>query len=127
MIGFCAESWIQYGYDETTRKYFKANRTTEGTYPSGSEWTKNPIANCAPDGGLNIRDPRDLPCPDVRELLPNVKSIPMTDIFQALMFEPAYPEMAGQGFSNYPITMFGARFEFNVMDEVLIPADLEVC
>ena len=43
------------------------------------------------------------------------------------MFDPAYPEMAGQGFSNYPITMFGARFEFNVMDEVFIPADLEVC
>ena len=60
-----AESWIQYGYDETTREYFKANRTTEGTYPPGSEWTKNPIANCAPYGGFYIR-PENLPCPDVR-------------------------------------------------------------
>ena len=62
----CAESWIQYGYDETTRKYFTANRTTEGTYPPGSEWTKDPIANCAPYGGFYIHDPADLPCPDVR-------------------------------------------------------------
>ena len=59
------ESWIQYGYNETTRKYFTANRTTEGTYPPGSEWTKDPIANCAPYGGFYIRDPDDLPCPDV--------------------------------------------------------------
>ena len=41
------------------------------------------------------------------------------------MFEPALPELVGQGFSYFPITMFAARFEFNVMDEVLVPADLE--
>ena len=48
-------------------------------------------------------------------------------IFQALMFEPALPELVGQGFSAFPQTMFFARFDFNIMDEVLVPADLEVC
>jgi len=104
------ESWIQYGYDETTRQYFTANRTTEGTYPAGSEWTKDPVANCAPYGGFYINDPADLPCPDL----------------EALMFEPALPELVGQGFSAFPQTMFFARFKFNIMDEVLVPADLEV-
>jgi len=42
------------------------------------------------------------------------------------MFEPALPELVGQGFSAFPQTMFKARFDFNIMDEVLVPADLEV-
>merc|ERR1712179_343194 len=33
------DSWVQYGWDEASRVRFKANRTTEGTYPPGSEWT----------------------------------------------------------------------------------------
>ena len=42
------------------------------------------------------------------------------------MFEPALPELVGQGFSAFPQTMFKARFDFNIMDEVLVPSDLEV-
>ena len=45
------QSWIQTGSDANSRKYFTANRTTEGTYPPGSQWTKNPVANCAGLGG----------------------------------------------------------------------------
>ena len=30
---------------------FTANRTSEGTVPKGSEWSKNPIPNCAGLGG----------------------------------------------------------------------------
>jgi len=37
------KSWIQEGSDKSSRREFTATRTTEGTYPSGSEWTKNPI------------------------------------------------------------------------------------
>ena len=43
------------------------------------------------------------------------------------MFEPALPELVGQGFSAFPEGMFQALFRFNIMDEVLVPADLEVC
>ena len=31
---------------------FRANRTVSGTWPPGSQWTRNPIPACAkPDGG----------------------------------------------------------------------------
>lgn len=43
--------YVQYGNDTTQRVYFKANRTTKGTYPNGSQWTKNPIPACAGFGG----------------------------------------------------------------------------
>jgi len=46
------ESWIQFGDDEANRTAFPAVRTSSGTNPSGSQWTKNPIAACGgPDGG----------------------------------------------------------------------------
>jgi len=50
-------SWVQYGTDKSTRIEFKANRTTEGTYPMGSQWTMNPIPVCK-----NPID--DLNCPE---------------------------------------------------------------
>ena len=44
--------WVQYG-DKGPKVTFLANRTTEGTWPKGSQWTKNPIPACAiVDGGL---------------------------------------------------------------------------
>lgn len=43
--------WVQYG-PNGTRTHFLANRTREGTFPAGSQWTKNPIPACAAvDGG----------------------------------------------------------------------------
>merc|ERR1719510_278131 len=45
--------WVQYGQDEESRVAFVANRNTEGTYPKGSQWTKNPIPACySPNGGI---------------------------------------------------------------------------
>lgn len=43
--------WVQYG-PNGTRTTFLANRTRQGTFPAGSQWTKNPIPACAAaDGG----------------------------------------------------------------------------
>ena len=43
-LKFASEnSWVQYGYDDDSKVVFKANRTVEGTYPPGSEWTMIPI------------------------------------------------------------------------------------
>ena len=43
--------WVQYG-EGGEKISFLANRTTEGTWPEGSQWTKNPIPACLnPDGG----------------------------------------------------------------------------
>jgi len=38
-------SWIKLG-GSNERIEIKANRTTEGTHPSGSQWTKVPIPSC---------------------------------------------------------------------------------
>jgi len=47
------EQWIQYGDDVAGRTAIPAIRTTEGTYPSGSQWTRNPVAPCqGASGGL---------------------------------------------------------------------------
>jgi hypothetical protein len=44
--------WVQYGGDTHSRTAFDAVRTAEGTFPHGSQWTRNPIPACnAPDGG----------------------------------------------------------------------------
>merc|ERR1712130_156444 len=46
-LKFASEnSWVQYGSDPESNVVFKANRTTEGTYPPGSEWTMIPIPVC---------------------------------------------------------------------------------
>ena len=45
------DQWVQYG-DDGVKVVFKANRTSVGTWPPGSQWTKNPIPACdRPDGG----------------------------------------------------------------------------
>lgn len=47
-------SWIQFGSDPGNRTEIIANRTTIGTTPAGSQWTKVPIPSCggASGGGL---------------------------------------------------------------------------
>jgi len=99
------QSWIQTGKDQSTRQYFTANRTTEGTYPPGSEWTKNPIANCAGLGGGFGNANCD--CPKGYQFPPPIAGV-----------------TEGQG-ANYlykPSCFFG----FNIMDEVVVPDDIEV-
>lgn len=39
-------SWIQFGADPSNRTEIRANRTTIGTHPSNSQWTKVPIPSC---------------------------------------------------------------------------------
>lgn len=47
-------SWIQYANDTKSRKAFTAVRTTAGTTPTASQWTKNPVPPCqGADGGLS--------------------------------------------------------------------------
>lgn len=39
-------SWIQFGANPSNRTEIRANRTTIGTHPSNSQWTKVPIPSC---------------------------------------------------------------------------------
>lgn len=47
-------SWIQFGLDPSNRTEIRANRTTSGTTPLDSQWTKVPIPSCGgyAGGGL---------------------------------------------------------------------------
>lgn len=47
-------SWIQFSSNPSDRTRIRANRTSVGTHPSGSQWTKVPIPSCGgyAGGGL---------------------------------------------------------------------------
>jgi len=92
--------WVQFGPDESTKIEFMANRTKQGTTPAGSTWTKNPIPNCAGLGG-GFFDPS---CP------------------KGLQFPAPAPGLFGQGSS---IQSYGADFKWTLMDEVVVPQQLE--
>jgi len=97
------DSWVQYGWDEGSRVVFKANRTTEGTFPPGSEWTMNPIPVCNSTsmGWLEYG------CPDGTE------------------FPPRGPGLMGTG-EHYDGDYHGPDFLWTLMDEVEVPTDLDI-
>lgn len=96
--------WVQYG-DSGPSVVFRANRTVSGTWPPGSQWTRNPIPACAkPDGGAF-----DLEAHCVAE-------------GGATQFPAPGPGLYGFGtnaaFPGFPL------FLFTVMDKVEVPAEL---
>lgn len=46
--------WIQWGADDTNRSAFQGMKTSEGTFPAGSEWMRNPIPACKGTGGGSV-------------------------------------------------------------------------
>jgi len=98
------KQWIQVGDDISTKREFLANRTTEGTVPAGSEWTKNPVPNCAGmGGGFFNKDPTTCPT--------------------GYQFPPPIEGLFGQGANIYYDPE--AYFQWTLMDELLVPAELE--
>merc|ERR1712136_459334 len=92
--------WVQYGLDESTRVEFIANRTRVGTYPKGSQWTKDPIPACYPGGGYYELD----------------------GVCDELQFPEPAPGLSGFGET---IKEPGkALFLFNIVDKVQVPNDL---
>ena len=100
-LKFASEnSWVQYGWDESKRVDFKANRTTEGTWPPGSEWTMNPIPVCNSTdmGWLN------------------------PDCLNGFEFPPRGTGLHGLGETVWaPGAVF---FQWTLMDEVEVPENL---
>merc|ERR1712048_981857 len=47
-------SWIQFGPNPSNRQEIRANRTTSGTTPPKSQWTKVPIPSCSGYAGGGI-------------------------------------------------------------------------
>jgi hypothetical protein len=144
------ESWIQFGDDESNRTAFPAVRTSEGTNPSGSQWTKNPIAPCSgPDGGGIPGPPHSTiigklwhhtPCtnPQFEPILKDVikghpKFAPQdglygfgmghcTSITNLHLNGTFIP--SDTACSEEEHAFWFSRFNFNIIDKVQIPADL---
>merc|ERR1712107_87495 len=92
-------SWVQYGWDVGSRVEFRVNRTREGTFPLGSEWTMNPIPVCN-STAMGWLDPS---CP------------------QGWEFPPRAPGLHGTG---EDVSRPGQpSFDWTLMDEVEVPAD----
>lgn len=112
-------SWIQYSDDKANRTAIPATRTSEGTNPPGSQWTRNPIPACSGYmGGVG-----SIAC-NKAQFEPVLKDV--------IKPHPKYAQMPGlYGFgpgAGYFIEdekqFWTARFNFNIIDEVMIPADL---
>lgn len=118
-LSFASEqSWIQYGDDKSNRTAFPATRVSEGTFPKGSVWTKNPIPACrgVPAGGVGTPE-----CPGP-------------------LFEPPLPGLFGYGMAACTKVKAGSggrcseeqreywtrKFNFNIIDKVYVPKDLKV-
>lgn len=122
------KSWIQYGDDESNRTAIPATRVSVGTNPSGSEWTKNPIPACAGMVG-GSSSPYNIP------LLSNCKKAqfepPLADWIKPHPRWAPLPGLYGFGVGSVgPVVnqkefeFWTARFSFNLIDRVQIPADI---
>ena len=65
-LDFGDKQWIQYdAEDGRTLVEVETVRTREGTFPEGSQWTRNPIPDCrlrtetGPDGQIRVVDYRN--------------------------------------------------------------------
>lgn len=131
------QSWIQYADDTANWTAIPAARTTEGTRPPSSSWTKNPIPACQGEAGGGLHtgtvctNPQFAP-PLADVIKPNPKFAPL-------------PGLCGFGqghcvsiaeHSNGTITpglgacsaeelaFWTARFNFNIVDQVQVPTGL---
>lgn len=94
--------WAQYGEDANNRTAIKAVRTTNGTTPRGSMWTRDPIPACnAHDGGFF--------------------SSPFRNCAMGLQFERPAPQLFGYGESFIDYT----PWPWSIVDLLQVPADLE--
>ena len=94
--------WVQYG-DGGEKVEFLANRTREGTFPPGSQWSRNPIPACIEaDGGYMQNN---------------------FNCDQGTQFPPPAPGLFGYGENH--ISPGEPSFKWSLMDEVWIPGELE--
>jgi len=99
------KSWAQWGPSFQNRTEFTAQRTSTGTWPPNSQWTKNPIPACRFfDGGFSSEENDD--CEKY-----------------GFQFEPPAPGLHGYGEHNKD--NYASTFGFNIVDKVKVPADLE--
>jgi len=97
--------WAQWGEDQTTRVAFRANRTREGTWPKGSQWTKNPVPVCRDPTGGELSSG----CPDCSNA-------------GGFQFPPPAPGVHGYGVC--PLGEKHYRMAFSIFDDLQVPSNL---
>jgi len=96
------KQWVQYGEDKSSRIEINATRVTKGTFPKGSQWTKNPIPACVGNYGGFYNQARK--CLD------------------GLQFQPSKSDLWGFGVnSKHTVELF----KFSIVDLVRIPEELD--
>ena len=96
-----AAQWVQYGEDVSTREEFPAVRVNIGTFPRGSQWTKNPIPACNGDDGGYFSN--------------------SSACLKGTQFPPPKPGLFGFGINQL---LNVAPFKWSIIDKVYIPEDL---
>merc|ERR1719367_557786 len=109
-----AKSWIQDGADVRSRKEIPAYRTTTGTWPAGSMWTRNPIPawRCM-SGGLE------------GHAFDGVTPQPHKDC-NHLNFEPPIHDKKYVGYGGHrdPNKHLESLFGFHVIDQLVVPTTI---
>jgi len=128
------ESWIQRGPDAANRTAIPAVRTSAGTFPAGSVWTKNPIPPCAAADGSPVRTPPDCPQPMFEPPLPGLYGDgPGSCVTWAIHgpvegYHTVYDSF-GKAVLQGPVCTkqqgldLAKQFQFNVFDRVVVPRD----
>jgi len=128
------EQWIQFGSDKANRTSITAKRTSQGTRPQGSMWTRVPIPACygyaggAAPGKLGwasdcTRPQFEAPLQDV--IPPHPKYAPAPGLYGfgpgsahgRININPKHP--------TAELKFWQDRFNFNIVDLIEIPEDLE--
>lgn len=127
------ESWIQFGNNKANRTAIPAARVSTGTNPSGSQWTKNPIPACGglDGGGQHLTKDKQCSNPQFDPPLANVvnphPTYAPTPGLYGWGIGGCDPEGQPGGFvpcSPDELAFWTDRFNFNIIDQVLIPSNL---
>ena len=107
--------WVQFG-DRSRRISFRANRTSYGVIPTGSQWTKNPIPACFGLNGGEFEprgDECDPPAADGPQFPPPAVGMDGSNLYGF-----------GESATTYPpdgVTFFN----WSIVDKLQVPANLK--
>ena len=115
-------SWIQFSDDRKNRSIITAMRTTNGTFPPGSQWTRNPIPACGgyPGGAAGVVHEgacKKSQFPPVLShvIAPDARFAPLPGLYG---FGPGSAPIIGHGDH---VKFWQERFNFNIVDQVKVP------
>lgn len=124
-------SWVHFGRSGN-RSEIPAVRVTEGTKPTGSSWTRNPIPACqgVTGGGVHTRNgceeaQFEPPLADV--VSPHATYAPLPGLYGFGMGHCVGIHLDGSPFDackDEELDFWRERFHFSIVDLVQIPADL---